>query len=149
MFNSQANGSYDKTPERPRLLTFLCVLTFIGSGMACFSYLMSTLFYSEVKVLILEQSKELPVFGLLSTASLNFFLTGFILYFLSLAGAILMWRFKIIGFHLYIAAQLMLLILPLVYIKDYPLPIFDALLTGIFILFYSMHYKLLKGNYHG
>lgn len=130
-------------PIRPVWLSVLCILTFIGSGISTVSFLMIYISYEEVLPMMKELGNLFPGMDLIATAGKNFFLTGFILYFLSLMGASFMWRLRKIGFHFYTASQVMIVLLPVVYINDYPAPFFEALITAAFILFYVRFLKLM------
>ncbi len=129
-------------PRRPQLLTILCILSFIGSGMSGASFLMVYSSYNEVIPALSEFAESFPGMEMLLTAGRGFFLTGFVLYFLSVIGVSLMWRMRKAGFHFYTGSQLMILLLPLFYIEGYPLPFFDAVITGLFIFLYSRFYKM-------
>ncbi|MCD4745786.1 MAG: hypothetical protein K8R58_05760, partial [Bacteroidales bacterium] len=74
----------------------------------------------------------------------GFFVTGLIFYTVSLFGAIQMWKLKKIGFHLYTVAQILLLILPVTYIKSYDFSYIELLLTGAFIIAYSTNLKYMS-----
>lgn len=137
--NDQSGG----LPHRPTWLSVLCVLTFIGSGISSVSFLMVYISYDEALPMMQEIGSMIPGMDLLATAGKNFFLTGFFLYFFSVMGASLMWRLQKIGFHFYVASQALLIILPVVYIKSFPFPIYEALITAGFVFFYSRFLKLM------
>ena len=140
-----------KTPEsspqagdRPKLLTVLCVLSYIMGGIASFSYFMIFSMYSEIMPQLAEAGDQFPGFKMFLGAGRSFFLTGFVLYFISIIGVSLMWRFRNAGFHFYTGAQVMILLMPLFYIQDFPFPFFDGVLTLLFILLYSKFYRLFS-----
>lgn len=132
--------------KRPQTLSLLCVLTFIGSGVSLFSSLFVAAAY-EVIPLVIEEAK-MPeaeqMLDLMLVAGRPFFIYMAILYAISLAGAIMMWRLRKTGFHLYTTSQLLMLILPLVVIDNYQLPWTSVLLTVTFILAYGMNLKFMK-----
>jgi hypothetical protein len=132
-------------PQRPTLLTVLCILTFIGSGMNLFSSFVIAGFY-EVFVEIAHEFAEkfkLPGIDLLMEAQPIFFLVSGIFYAGSLAGAVLMMRLKKAGFHVYTIFQIMLVIAPM-YFMHLPSPGFpEMLFSGLFILLYSMNLKFM------
>jgi hypothetical protein len=130
--------------KRPQLLTILLILTFLGSGIASLSYLMVYLSYDEVIPLLSEMEEQFPIGEYLSRASRNFYLTAFILYFFSLLGARLMWNLRKAGFHFYTGSQVMMILLPIVYISGFPFPIFDSIITGIFIFLYYRFYSIFS-----
>jgi hypothetical protein len=128
------------------LLKILCVITFIGSGLGFLSYgiigLIHSFFSSNLSLIPDEQNREL--IGMLLSAGRMFFFLNAILYAVSFAGALLLWRMKKLGFHLYTASQLLLLILPMAYIKGFPMPGTNIFLTILFIWGYSGYLKLMK-----
>lgn len=130
--------------KRPELLTYLCIISFIGSGLASLSNLFIFLSFDEMVNLKDEMTFDLPEFDLMMSGGKRFFLTGFILYTLSLFGAIYMWKLRKIGFHLYTVAQLFILILPVVMIPAYPFSWLSILVTGAFVAAYGIHLKAMK-----
>ena len=140
----QINGIGNTEPRRrPELLTILCILTFIGSGLAAFSNLVIFLTYDEMDVLMKEMKFELDEVMLMLSGGKRFFITGFFLYGISLIGAMAMWRLRKAGFHLYAAAQAFLVILPVATIDDFPFSIFGLLVTGAFIFGYATQLKYM------
>jgi hypothetical protein len=136
--------SESKPQKRPQLLTILLILSFLGSGLAGFSYFMVYLSYDEIIPLLSEMKEQFPVIELFSTAGRNFFLTAFILYFFSLIGTRLMWNLRKAGFHFYTGAQVMLILLPVIYISGFPFPIYDSIITGIFVFLYYRFYPIFS-----
>lgn len=130
--------------KRPELLTILCILTFIGSGLAAFSNLVLFLTYDEMDVLMEEMNVEFEEVMLLLSGGKRFFISGFFLYTISLMGAIAMWRLRKLGFHLYTAAQVFLLILPLVSIDEFPFSIAGLMVTVAFVLGYATQLKFMN-----
>jgi hypothetical protein len=128
------------------LLKVLCVITFIGSGLGFLSYgiigIIHNFFTSNLSLIPDEQNREL--IGMMLSAGRVFFYLNAVLYAVSFAGALLLWRLKKTGFHLYTASQLLLLILPLAYIKGFPMPFTNIFLTIIFIWGYSGFLKYMK-----
>jgi len=130
--------------KRTDLLTVLCILSFIGSGMAAFSNLVLFLTFDEMDILLEELNFEFEEFMLLLSGGKSFFISGFFLYVISLAGASGMWRHRKIGFHLYTGAQIFILILPMVSIEGFPFSFPGLLITAAFILGYSTQLKFMK-----
>jgi len=128
------------------LLKILCVFTFVGSGLGLFSYgiigLIHDFFSRNLALIPDEQNREL-IAMMLSAGRMFFFLNA-ILYAVSFAGALLLWRMKKVGFHLYTASQLLLLIVPLAYIKGFPMPGTNIFLTLVFVWGYSGFLKFMK-----
>ncbi|MCF8366637.1 MAG: hypothetical protein K9H16_12690 [Bacteroidales bacterium] len=141
MSNSQEN--YQQNGKRPQMLTILCILSYVAGGLAAMSYFMIFSMYSEIIPALTEASEQFPAFGVFMGAGRSFFLTGFVLYFISIMGVSMMWRMRKIGFHFYTGAQVMILLMPLFYLRDFPIPFLDGAITLVFILLYSRFYRLL------
>lgn len=129
--------------KRPEFLSILCVLTFIGSGLAAFSNLV--IYFSFDMLLLTYNNGELNLPGsdIIFTFSKSFYIFSFLIYLFSFSGAVLMWRLRKEGFHVYAISQILLLILPTLFIKTNQFPLFGVLLTSIFILFYYRHLKYM------
>ena len=136
----------ETAPKRPTLLTVICILTFIGSGMNMFSSLVIAGFYETFVQIAQEFATKfnIPGMEILSEATPLFFLVSAILYAGSLAGAILMMNLKKTGFHLYTVSQILLILAPMYFLHQNSPGLADMLFSGIFILLYGMHLKLMK-----
>jgi hypothetical protein len=66
----------------------------------------------------------------------SFFLCSALLYGLSLAGVILMWNLRKSGFHLYTLAQLLILLVTLLFLGRERVPLGDIMFTLLFITYY-------------
>ncbi len=133
-------------PQRTRLLTILCILTFIGSGMNLVSNFMIATFY-ETFVVVAETFSEkfnLPGMEMIIESRPVFFLTTGFFYAASLIGALLMWKLKKSGFHVYTIAQILLVIAPMYFLKMPGPSMPDLLLSGTFILLYSINLKTMS-----
>ncbi|MCB0805978.1 MAG: hypothetical protein KDC05_09290 [Bacteroidales bacterium] len=130
--------------KRPELLTWLCVLTFIGSGIAAFSNLVVFISYDELKVFFDQEAFDYSEFEVMLAGGKRFFAAGFVFYVLSLFGAFRMWNLYKTGFHFYTAAQVCILLLPFVFIKSAQFSVFNLLLTATFILGYASQLKFMK-----
>ncbi|MBL7137951.1 MAG: hypothetical protein ISS17_04170 [Bacteroidales bacterium] len=130
-------------PIRPRLLTILCILTFIGSGLNTFSSLFIAGFFDTFLVVAEEFGERfnLPGMEILMNATPGFFLITGLLYVGSITGAILMWRLLKMGFHLYTISQILLLIAPMYFLKLSGPSVLDLLFSGLFIILYSTQLK--------
>jgi len=133
-------------PKRSNLLTILCILTFIGSGMNFFSSIIIAAFYStftEIAQTFAEKF-SLPGIDLILESPPAFFLISGITYTFSFAGALLMWNFRKTGFHLYTIAQIILIIIPMYFLKMPAPSMFDIILSGIFVILYGVNLKNLS-----
>ncbi|MBN2172905.1 MAG: hypothetical protein JW731_02155 [Bacteroidales bacterium] len=140
--NNQAGKSERK--KRPELLTFLCILTFIGSGLSAFAFFSVYISYDEFISSVDELNLDFPELKMILTGGKRFFLTGFILYTISLYGAIKMWNLKKMGFHFYVGAQVFLLLLPNAMISSYQFSVIGLLVTVAFIIAYATHLKFMN-----
>jgi hypothetical protein len=135
----------DTKQQRPTLLTVLCILTFIGSGMNLFSSLIIAGFYELFMEIVQEfgQKFNFPGTELLLEMKPAFFLVNAIFYAGSLVGAIFMMQLKKTGFHIYTIAQVLLLLAPMYFLNLSAPGLPELLFTGIFVLLYGMHLKIM------
>jgi hypothetical protein len=128
---------------RPATLTALCVLSFLGSGLAFFTYTMVALSYEEFMVALREADLQMPQIDLILGASKGFFISGLFLYGASVIGVSLMWRMRKIGFHFYTMSQLLVAFHPWLFLDMGPFPVLSLLISIIFILLYGLHLKYM------
>jgi len=145
----QENSSIQQR-QRPDGLTFICVLSFIGGGLSFISNITIYSVYSEL-LLAFEDGNfmELPgvdmkmVFNLLKTSGRSYYLFMAIAYVVSIYGVYKIWNLKKIGIHFYAIAQIVLLILPLIFI-DSSLSVLPSLIfTAAFIYIYTRYLKIM------
>jgi hypothetical protein len=141
------------TEARTRMLRFICFLTFawrfntfaqamVGIFHAHFSSMSVDNFkefsFSEMQIKMISESIEL-----IRTGGRLYFIINAALFVMSFFGAVRMWKLKRSGFHLYTIAQILLLIIPLVFIRNIHLPGMNIILTAVFILTYSTFLKIM------
>jgi len=145
MENSQQSPPNEPAPNLA-FLKVLCVLTFIGSGLGFISYggigLLFDFITQNLSLIPDEQNRDLVELTL--SAGRLFFYLNTLLYGFSFTGALYLWKLKKTGFHLYTLSQLLLLILPLAFIKGYPMPGLTIFLTILFVLGYGGYLKYMK-----
>jgi len=132
--------------KRPNMLTILCILTFIGSGMQLISSLVIAGFY-DIFVQIAQEFAEkfkMPGIDQLREVKPVFFLVSAILYTGSVAGAILMMRLKKAGFHVYTVSQILLILSPMYFMHLSSPGTLEILLSALFIFLYSLNLKIMK-----
>jgi hypothetical protein len=135
--------------QRPALLTFLCILTFIGSGLTFLSNTTVYVLYDQFTAYF-SQHPNLNWMG--TKMDFSFFLNIHPAYFLlqgllsamAFTGAVYMWNLRKIGFHFYTFAQLVLLIIPKIFIPDLPFPLFQLGISALFVYLYYNHLKLMR-----
>ncbi|MDR0206551.1 MAG: hypothetical protein LBI45_04765 [Bacteroidales bacterium] len=148
MENYSNQISYENPMEenkRPAFLTFLCVLTFIGSGAALLSNLATPMFLpSFIEIMrdntmfaniieIYEKMLEIPVWQ-------YYFLAIFCA--TAIVGAIYMLKMKKIGFHIYAISQIaQMAIGHFLMGGSFKINYFSGFVTLLFIGLYATCYK--------
>lgn len=132
--------------KRPLLLTVLCILTFIGSGLNIFSSLFIGFFFEQFVSVALEIAEKfnLPGVEAITQAPRAFFYSSALFYIGSLAGAVLMWNLKKVGFHMYTVSQILLIIAPMYFMKLQGPSLLDVILSALFVILYSIHLRLMR-----
>jgi hypothetical protein len=135
----------EQAVTRPMLLTVLCILTFIGSGLNIISGLAIGTFFAEfVRIASdLAETYKLPGTEIITEGSPGFFFISSLIYAGSVAGAVLMWRMIRTGFHVYAISQILLLIAPMYFFKLPGPSLPDIIFTGLFIILYSMNLRIM------
>ena len=148
----------EETIEQPKkrtdLLTVLCILTFIGSGMSMMANGLLFLTIEPIKELLEQQSTYLFLgseidMGFLLDISPVFFLLQSLTLLVSIIGATQMWQLKKAGFHLYTVSQILLLILPKLFISGLPFPIFELMISASFVYLYAKSLSIIKQHRYG
>lgn len=128
------------TQKRPDLLSALCILTFIGSGLAFPGYFAAAVFFEKTKEIIIQYTAWHSV----EAVSPLYFTLLMAFYAISLAGAIRMWKRHRDGFFLYVFAQLVILFLPVIWISGDAFSATNAIITAVFTGGYAMYLKWLR-----
>ena len=133
--------------KRPGFLTFLCVLTFIGSGLSLLTYLIMPAFASTLLDILRSSAAAMPANALevyeqmASTPIWQFYLLAFFCA-TSIFGAVYMLKMKKIGFHFYVISQLAQMAIGQFIIGgSYKPSYFGLFLTLLFIGLYFVYYK--------
>jgi len=141
--------------SRIRILRFLCFLTFLWSGLNGVVQGIIGLFYVYFIAVTPESFQDIQLtedqitminegMSLIRTGGRPYFILNSLLFGASFLGAIRMWQLRKFGFHLYSVSQILMLILPLVFITGFNMPGINIFLTAVFILAYSGFYKYMK-----
>ncbi len=136
-------------PRRPQLLTVLAILSFIGSGLSFFSYLiMSFSFDTVLNVVETELSELYPEMfaDFIREAGKSFFMLGTLAYAVSLFGVYKMWHLQKEGLHYYAVSQFIILFLPLIFVSTQVSVLPGLLLTVLFILLYYKSFKMIENG---
>jgi len=142
--------SDNNTPTRPELLKVLCILTFIGSGLSLIS---NTMMFLTIDVIresfenggfdFLAETMNFEGLEILVNVSRSYFIIHAIIFSISIYGAYLMWNLKKVGFHFYTVAQILLIIITQVFIPELPFPLFEIMISLVFITFYARNLKFM------
>lgn len=145
--NSIPNNEIAKRPDG---LTILCVLSFIGSGMAFISnFMVFFIFPSIPEIMESDEFIQMPnlepelLLEFLTSAGRSYFLIASLLYLVSIIGVYFMWKLRKTGIHFYAMAQIALLIIPLIFISAELSALPSLLITVLFILLYSRFLKVM------
>ncbi|MBQ6955865.1 MAG: hypothetical protein IJP80_04550 [Bacteroidales bacterium] len=133
---------------RRRGLRIVLVLSFIGSGLSFFSYLMMSVGLSGFQAMYSSGQMVLPgemtvfVEQLMETPR-SFFVCSSLLYAMSLVGLVMMWNVRRNGFHMYTMAQLLLLLVTVLFLGRERLALGDVMMTLLFVVYYFMAMRQL------
>lgn len=132
--------NFDERTPRPALLTFLCILSFIGSGLSAVSGFFVYIDHQVIQGMLTEEVLEqfgMPLQSFISIPR-QFFLLAALLNVVSFVGVRYMWMLRRPGFHLYAISQLLIIIVSTIFIYKPAgvFPGFDLMLTTLFILLY-------------
>ncbi|MCB5288251.1 MAG: hypothetical protein LHW64_10690 [Candidatus Cloacimonetes bacterium] len=127
-------------PARPTFLTVLCILTFIWSGLSLVLFLLAALLFG----VFAEVLTSVPGMGGLISGGVILFVILFVLSLTSLFGAIKMWGLKKLGFYLYTIAQVLMIIVPFIFIPGAEVGVLGIVITAGFILMYGLNLKFMK-----
>ncbi len=141
-----AGPAREEPAGRTRLLSVLCILTFIGSGLNIISGLAIGTFFSDFVTVAndLAETYKLPGMEMITEGTPGFFFISALLYAGSVGGAIMMWNLRRTGFHLYTISQILLILAPMYFFKLPGPSVLDLVLTGLFVILYSMNLKSMK-----
>ena len=131
----------ETTQQRPTLVTVLCILSFIGSGLSILSYLLLTVGAGAIMSFL----DNIPGMGEALAGSGIGAGTAFLLLMLifnigTLFGAIMMWKMKKIGFWIYSGSFVVQFILPMIMASG-PFRIFLLIVMAAFIVLYGINLK--------
>ena len=126
------------------MLTFLCIVTFIGSGMGVVGFFAVAIDYETSMEALKLLYADMPEASFLMNAPQEFFFISLILMMASVMGAVLMWNLRKVGFHLYTSSQLIYLILPFIYFNNETNPFLNIILTALFVYLYARNLQFMR-----
>lgn len=133
---------------RMKWLHVVLVLSMIGSGWSLLSTFLMGTFGPALKSAYEAMASSMPdevsiMYENIFNTPRIMFLCLAVLYGISLAGVILMWRLRKSGFHLYTMAQLLVLVVPVLFMGRSFIAMGDIMLTALFVAYYFFALKRL------
>ena len=130
--------------KRPALLTVLCILSFIGSGLSVLVWLLLAVGIGS----FLGFLDSIPGFSEAMTGSgaglgVGLMILNLVLNAGTLTGAILMWQLKKLGFWIYSGAFVLQFIVPIIFMSG-KFGIFGFIIMALFITLYALNLKHMK-----
>ena len=150
--NFQTLENPNNTEKRPGGLTVLAILTFLGSGLMLFSYFTVFAKYDTMPGMMRQMGEVYgepmltrfqQVADMIANTSRTSYLWVALPYLLSIAGAGFMLAMRKVGFHLYVASQVLILPLSMILLKE-DFSIGSLLLSVAFVGLYAIFFKKLK-----
>lgn len=131
-----------------RNLRIILVLSIIGSGFYCLSYVMWGLMLPSMQAIYQTGELKVPgemvvTFEQMLFTPRSFYLCGALLYAASLAGVIMMWKLKKTGFHLYTLAQLLVMVVTVLFLGKEQLHLGNLMMTLLFVTYYFVALRRL------
>lgn len=132
-----------------RSLRFVLVMSMIGSGYMLLNSLFMSAFLPLFKEFVTAGLSSLPTefkaaYELALSIPRICYVLMTILYALSLTGVIMMWRLRQNGWHCYTLAQLLLLVVPVLFMGKAYLALGDVMMAILFVGFYFVVLKEIR-----
>ncbi|MDD4576022.1 MAG: hypothetical protein PHI36_06300 [Bacteroidales bacterium] len=144
---NETQNQFIQSNKRPVLLTILCILTFIASGFSALSNISWAILYDTFSEILLTNESPLvqQMADTILATNRSLFFVDFILYIGSVAGALLMFNLKKIGFHIYTVSNILLVLTPAFFVEGQGINFMGLILITLpFIVLYAMHLKYMK-----
>ena len=131
----------ETTNKRPTLVSVLCILSFIGSGLGVLFSLLGVIGVGALAS-FLENVPGLgdALAGSDAGAGIGLIVMNLILNAGTLFGAIMMWKMKKLGFWIYAGSYLLQFILPMILFSG-RFSIFGLIIMAAFIVLYGINLK--------
>ena len=136
---------------RRRTLRIVLVLSMIGSGFYFINHTITGIAQPAMKSAYesgaIKLSEQMATYTVAIEQMLetprSFFLCSALLYAMSLCGAIFMWNLRKSGFHMYTLAQMLILLIRVLFLGRESLPLGDIMLTILCVLYYYISLRNL------
>ena len=131
------------TEARPTLLTVLCILTWIASGLGALAYLILVVAGAAMA----DALSSIPGVGSMVTSGMIFLVLALLGSVSKIVGAAQMWKMKKMGFYLYAVGELVVFIAGYMAVKDIPaemgggFPVMGLVFSAVYIGLYGMNLK--------
>ena len=127
----------ETTKKRPTLVTVLCILSFIGSGLGVLFALLAVVGVGALAGLL----DKVPGMGeAMAGSGTGYLILNLVLNAGTLFGAIMMWKMKKLGFWVYAASYVVQFVLPMIMIGG-RFSIFGLIIMAAFIVLYGINLK--------
>lgn len=146
-------------PKRSGGLSFVLILSMIGSGWNILAHFLSAVSVALMGTMVENNGGEIPeelmtMYSQMTslepqmiTETINRFLEiptyyyifAAMLYIVSLVGVVMMWKMRKTGFHVYTLAQLLVLLITALLGKAY-ISMGDVMMTLLFVAFYAVNF---------
>lgn len=123
--------------RRPILYSSACILSFAGSGIAIVAFLIASVFYKSISEQVISITNVLSMNG---TSRWYFLLLAFA-HACSLFAVVKLWKFRKSGFYIYLATQISILLLPVIFIGDNSFSFVNFIFTFVFTVAYFFYYR--------
>lgn len=123
-------GEHRIKPKRPFILSFLCIIGFTYTILFSLLFLLGMLYSTGISGMF---DQYFRIYDLSRLNFLLFALAGFLVFFASFIGILLMWKLQFIGFFIYAAAAILFVLIEVI-ISGVYLP--DIIINGTFILLF-------------
>jgi hypothetical protein len=126
--------------KTPVLFESACIFSIMGSSIGFMVMFISTFFFRVVT------DKITSVTNLTATEKLSplYFATLMAAFSISLAGAIKLYRLQRAGLYFYLAAQALIMLLPVFWLGSHSFSVTNAIFTLIFSGVYLYYYRILS-----
>jgi hypothetical protein len=126
--------------KKPLLFEAACILSIIGGSLGLISMLAILIFYDQ-SIQLIEQLTNITAADQLSP---GYFAVQMAAFSISLSGAIQLFRLKRIGLYFYLCGQLLLLLLPVLWMNQNAFSTTNAIFVLIFAAIYLFYAKITR-----
>lgn len=126
--------------NKPIVYESACIFSIIGSSVGFISMFISSLFFRLVT------EKITAVTNITATEKLTpvYFALLMAMFCISLVGAIKLYRLQRIGVYFYLASQILILFIPVVWLGNQAFSTTNAILTATFSSIYLYYYRITQ-----